>query len=254
MVTGRGSGAVRSDARRNRVLVLRAAQTAFEEQGLAVPLGEIARRAGVGAGTVYRHFPSKGALFRATVADRMRLFTDTARELADVEDAGEVFFRFLSSVVRVAARNKALCEALEAVGEGAGAGGFQPSTWIDSDFGAALGVLLTRAQEAGDVREDVGIGDVGALLVGCLAMERRGSGAGVTEGRTTALVCDGLRPGRNVTKLPMERMERNESRCGVCGEAIRAAGTGRRARYCGGACRQKAHRRRLKERAEGGAR
>ncbi|MFE1170921.1 TetR/AcrR family transcriptional regulator [Streptomyces sp. NPDC058773] len=231
----------RADARRNRALVLQAARFAFEERGLGVPLGEIARRAGVGAGTVYRHFPSKEALFRATIVDRVELFTDTARDLADVPDPGPVFFRFLSSVVRLASRNKALCDALEA----AGAGRFEPSPGVGRSFDEALEVLLRRAQEAGAVRQDVGITDLRALLVGCLSMERAAPGTGPggeAAGRMTALMCDALRPERAVTELEAVPVKRNESRCGVCGAALAASRTGRPARYCGGACRQKAHR------------
>ncbi|MCZ1008731.1 TetR/AcrR family transcriptional regulator [Streptomyces lydicus] len=231
----------RADARRNRAVVLQAARFAFEEQGLGVPLGEIARRAGVGAGTVYRHFPSKEALFKATIVERIELFTDTARDLAETPDPGAVFFRFLSSVVRLASRNKALCDALEA----AGAGRFEPSPGVGQDFDDALEVLLGRAQEAGAVRRDVGIADLRALLVGCLSMERARVATGAEsgeQGRMTALMCDALRPPHAVTKLPVEPMKRNEPRCGTCGAAIAAARTGRPPRYCGGACRQKAHR------------
>ncbi|MFG2528615.1 TetR/AcrR family transcriptional regulator [Streptomyces sp. NPDC048516] len=231
----------RADARRNRALVLQAARFAFEEQGLGVPLGEIARRAGVGAGTVYRHFPSKEALFRATIVERIELFTDTARDLAEAPDPGAVFFRFLSSVVRLASRNKALCDALEA----AGAGRFEPSPGVGQDFDDALEVLLGRAQEAAAVRRDVGIADLRALLVGCLSMERARVATGAEsgeQGRMTALMCDALRPPRTVTKLAMESVKRNKAQCEVCGAVIAAARTGRPARYCGGACRQKAHR------------
>ncbi|WP_030665470.1 TetR/AcrR family transcriptional regulator [Streptomyces rimosus] len=238
----------RADARRNRALVLQAARSAFEEQGLGVPLGEIARRAGVGAGTVYRHFPSKDALFRATVADRVQLFTDTARDLVDVEDPVGVFFRFLASVVRLASSNKALCDALEAAGEGA----YEPSPQAERDFGEALGVLLVRAQEAGGVRKDVGLDDVRALLVGCLSMERR-RGASGAQGRVTALMCDGLRAHKGVTKLPRQAAERNETLCEGCGGPVSPARTGRPARYCGGACRQKAHRARARARTRDGS-
>ncbi|MEV0375323.1 helix-turn-helix domain-containing protein [Streptomyces sp. NPDC050636] len=233
-----GSAPSRADARRNRALVLQAARSAFEEHGLGVPLGEIARRAGVGAGTVYRHFPSKKALFRASIVDRMRLFTDTATDLADVEDPGEVFFRFLGSVVRLAARNKGLCDALE----GAGSSSAEEQPGPERDFGEALGVLLTRAQEAGAVRKDVVLDDVRALLVGCMSMERQRAGATGSPGRMTALMCDGLRANRTVTKLPAEAVDRNETRCEACGGPVVPAATGRPARYCGGACRQKAHR------------
>ncbi|MGW7572806.1 TetR/AcrR family transcriptional regulator [Streptomyces sp. NPDC054765] len=240
MIDG-GVTSSRADARRNRALVLQAARFAFEERGLGVPLGEIARRAGVGAGTVYRHFPSKEALFRATIVDRIELFTDTARDLAEVPDPGGVFFRFLSSVVRLASRNKALCDALEA----AGAGRFEPSPGVGQDFDDALEVLLLRAQGAGAVRPDVGITDLRVLLVGCLSMVRARAGAGAAaegQDRMTALVCDALRPERAVTKLARVPEKRNEPRCEVCGAGIATARTGRPARYCGAACRQKAHR------------
>lgn len=231
---------LRSDARRNRALVLQAARSAFEEQGLAVPLGEIARRAGVGAGTVYRHFPSKEALFRATVVDRVRLFTDTARELAHAEDPGRVFYRYLAAVVRLSVRNKGLCDALE--------GSFEPSPGVEADFRDALAVLLERAQQAGAVRKDASVGDVTALLMGCLSMEQR-RGPGTAPGRMTALACDSLRPGRHVTKLPANPApDRNETRCAVCGGPVAAARTGRPARYCAAACRQKAHRERARAR------
>ncbi|MCC3768112.1 TetR/AcrR family transcriptional regulator, partial [Streptomyces sp. UNOC14_S4] len=209
---------LRSDARRNRALILEAARSAFEERGLAVPLGEIARRAGVGTGTVHRHFPSKEALFRATVADRVRLFVDTAGELADSDDPGAVFFGYLSAVVRLASRNKALLDALEASAEGL----FELTPGLEADFRGALEVLLTKAQEVGAVRKDVQVEDVVTLLFGCLSMERRRLPDGAA-GRMTALMCDSLRPGgRGVTKLPIARVSRDESVvCEVCGREVR---------------------------------
>ncbi|POX40952.1 TetR/AcrR family transcriptional regulator [Streptomyces sp. Ru73] len=263
----KGTSALRADARRNKALVLQAARTAFEERGLDVPLGEIARRAGVGAGTVYRHFPSKDALFKATVADRLRLFTDTARDLADVPDPGEVFFRFIASVVRIAAQNKAMCAALD----GAAMTRARPvAPGLEREFWSALEVLLHRAQRAGAVRKDVVLADVRVLLTGCMAMEVRRSGEGPefagesgggqesaagTEpvdgpaGRMTALMCDALRAGRDVTKLPFEAAGSNETLCEECGVPVQTAHTGRPARYCGGACRQKAHRTRSRARS-----
>ncbi|MGK5546464.1 TetR/AcrR family transcriptional regulator [Streptomyces sp. URMC 127] len=239
--SAQASASLRADARRNRALVLQAARSAFEEAGLGVPLGEIARRAGVGTGTVYRHFPSKEALFRAAVSDRITLFTETARELAHAGDAGAVFYRYLSAVIRLTVRNKALCDALE--------GRFEPSPGVETAFREALAVLLQRAQQAGAVRKDVTIDDLMALLMGCLSMEQR-RGPGVVQGRMTALACDSLRPGRRVTKLPANPpVGRNETQCGVCGAAVAPARTGRPARYCGAACRQKAHRERARARS-----
>src|SRR5215472_3500974 len=73
---------LRADAQRNRARVLQAARRAFAAEGVSVPLDEIARRAGVGAGTVYRHFPSKEALFEAVVHDRLRQLTEEGRALS----------------------------------------------------------------------------------------------------------------------------------------------------------------------------
>ncbi|WP_241778125.1 hypothetical protein [Streptomyces sp. CT34] len=208
--------------------------------------------------------------------------------MAEVDDPGGVFFRFLASVVRLAARNRALCDALEAAGEDGPESLGEASRRPERDFVAALGILLVRAQQAGEVRADVDLEDVRVLLVGCMAMERRrvgardpvdgGAGSGAASaGRMTALLLDGLRAAPTVTELPPASPTRNETgggagtttgnesgagaasearnaaggaaRCQVCGEAITVARTGRPARYCGGACRQKAHR--ARERARG---
>src|ERR1700749_2405710 len=85
------SRSVRADARRNRSRVLDAARGAFASDGLAIPLDEIARRAGVGPGTVYRHYPTKDALFAAVVADRLERLTEQARQLQATLDPGQAF-------------------------------------------------------------------------------------------------------------------------------------------------------------------
>ncbi|CQA00000.1 Possible transcriptional regulatory protein TetR [Mycobacteroides abscessus] len=72
---------LRADAARNRARVLEVAYQTFAEEGLGVPIDEIARRAGVGAGTVYRHFPAKEDLYRAIAEDRMGSVIDKGREL-----------------------------------------------------------------------------------------------------------------------------------------------------------------------------
>ena len=72
---------LRADARRNRAKVLEAAEEVFASEGLAVPIDEVARRAGVGVGTVYRHFPTKEALFEAIVVARLEALVERAEEL-----------------------------------------------------------------------------------------------------------------------------------------------------------------------------
>src|SRR5881409_3662812 len=94
---------LRADARRNRARVLQVAYETFAAEGLAVPIDEIARRAGVGAGTVYRHFPTKEALFEAVFADRVRHMLADGRALLDSVGPGEALYAFLREIVRTAA-------------------------------------------------------------------------------------------------------------------------------------------------------
>lgn len=176
---------LRADAARNRARVLEVAYETFAQEGLSVPIDEIARRAGVGAGTVYRHFPTKEALFRAIVANRLQRVIDYATSLMDADDPGAAFFAFLALLVEE--KDQGLVEALAGVG-------FDIATAmpdVEREFLAILDSLLTRAQRAGAVRSDVDVRDVKALLVGCQAMLRHNDNAGLTR-RTLAVVMDGL--------------------------------------------------------------
>lgn len=179
---------LRADARRNRERVLEAAEELFAADGLTVPLDDIARRAGVGPGTVYRHFPTKEALFETVVLDRIRQMVERARGLADAENAGEAFFGYFTRAVEQASLNKAICEALQA----STGLELQAASTLEREYREAIGVLLARAQQAGEVRADVTEGEVRALLVGCLSMRRWATGD--QPGHLVTLVCDGLRP------------------------------------------------------------
>ena len=179
---------LRADARRNRARVLEAAEEALTTEGLAVPTEEIARRAEVGIGTVFRHFPTKEALVEAVLIRRIDQLARDARELAAAEDPGEAFFSFFSEMVRQAVVNRGLSEALE-VGPGHVTEAF---AGVKDGLMAAFGEVLARAQAAGAVRADVDVADVGSLVAGCLAMERE-SHHGGEPGRMLAVVCDGLR-------------------------------------------------------------
>lgn len=224
----------RADARRNRERILEAACEAFAADGRLVPLDDIARRAGVGAGTVYRNFSTKEALFRAVVTDRIEAIVDEAVSLEGADDPAEAFYGFVVRVVDRAMFNHAVCDALAADLKGFDAGG------VDTRFTAALDHLLRRAQTAGAVRSDVDIQDVRALMTGAMYMERR-RGPGGSPGRMTSLICDALRP---ETKRDETKGLGNETLCEVCAIPISPAATGRPARFCSASCRQKAHRRR----------
>jgi AcrR family transcriptional regulator len=180
---------LRADARRNRERLLQVAKEAFAEEGVAVPLDDIARRAGLGPGTLYRHFPTKEALFEAVVHDRLRRMVDDARALHEAADAGAALFGFIERLVAEAAPKQDLVDAL------AGAGVDVRSTMATTggDLRAEIAELLRRAQVAGDVRADITIADLMALFSGLLMALRARSHADADPGRALAVLCAGLR-------------------------------------------------------------
>lgn len=178
---------MRVDAQRNRDRVLAAAVTAFAQDGLSVPVAEIARRAGVGTGTVSRHFPTKEALYQAIVLSRVEQLVDRAHELAETCDPGTAFFEFFAFLVEQGAANRGLAQALAG-------GGFDieaAAARTGPDLAGAERDLLRRAQQAGAVRGDVTTDDIKALVLGCLAREQRTADPAARR-RMIAVVCDGL--------------------------------------------------------------
>lgn len=146
-------------------------------------------RAGVGAGTVHRHFPTKDELFQAVIADRLQELTDLARDLAAGPDAGSVFFGFLHRLADDAYENLALSAALSTPADPAGA-----VLHAGAELEAALGTLLARAQQAGAVRPELDTRDLHAILAGALVMEQRLPPS--SRGRGLDVVLSGLRPDR----------------------------------------------------------
>ena len=153
---------LRADARRNRDRVLEAARTAFGAEGSDVSLDEIARRAGVGAGTVYRHFGTKEALFEAVVFDRMEELVEEARALSEDEDPGRAFSSFVELLALESARKRDLVETLADDGVHLQVG----EAPIVRALIEVLANLLGRAQRAGAVRSDINVHDVVAVLTG----------------------------------------------------------------------------------------
>ena len=152
---------LRADAERNRRRLLDAAEALFRERGLDVGVAEIAERAGVGRGTLFRNFASKEDLIAAIVVERMSEAVEEARALLDAADPGEALFEFLWII---AGRQQLDRGLFEAVGD----------AWlVNDDIRAAhaevvgvMGQLLERAQDAGAVRADVGAMDVLIMFKG----------------------------------------------------------------------------------------
>jgi AcrR family transcriptional regulator len=181
----------RADARRNRERVLRTAQQAFATEGLGVSLDEIARRAGVGPGTVHRHFPAKEALYLAVATDMLQQLVAHAEALAATGDPAAVF-TLLSRMMASGAENAAVKSALAAAE-------FDLRTaapGVAADLTRHVADLLDRARVAGAVRDDVTTEEVMALVAGAFAAIRH---AGVqTSGEGSAhlaqIILDGIRP------------------------------------------------------------
>jgi AcrR family transcriptional regulator len=180
-----GERAPRADAQRNREKVLQAAREAFAARGYGVPLDEIAALAGVGPGTVYRHFPSKEALFEAVISARVDDLLDDARERGYAADPGAAFFGFLGRMGQEAAAKRDLPDAIAVDGA------------LQDAVRDAVGVLLHRAQQAGAVRADVTMSDLLMLLKGLMRSLQdvpQGAAGDAQRDRVIAVVMDGLRP------------------------------------------------------------
>lgn len=180
---------MRADAERNRLRVLEAAEEVLARDGLAVSMRAVADRAGVGLGTIYRHFPTREALLQAVVVDRMRRLAESAGPLLTDGDPAAAFFAFLTRIVEVSARKKALADAVSGAGldPKAGLGA------IGGEMRAAIEALLRRAQDAGGVRADLAMPELLALLsAACLGAERN-QWDDALRGRTLELLFDGLR-------------------------------------------------------------
>jgi AcrR family transcriptional regulator len=157
---------LRADARRNRERILEAARGACAEHGTSVQIDDVARTAGVGVGTVYRHFPTKDALIEALVAEKFRVTTENIRAALEIEDPWESFAEALRRNAEVMAADAGLRDALIRLGPAA-----QHSDEAHAELDALAGRLVGRAQAAGALRRDVSVEDIGALMAGlCTSM------------------------------------------------------------------------------------
>ncbi|MFE3060642.1 TetR/AcrR family transcriptional regulator [Nocardia sp. NPDC059239] len=179
---------LRADARRNRDQVLAVAREILAAEGGSVSFDEIARRAGVGVGTVYRHFPTRTALFESIVVGRVQEFTERARTLAaDDTAAGGAFDGYFAYLVGEIAHNQALCEALD---HGTRSALAIPDQLYD-EFNRSFEDVLAQAKKAGTVRADVDGTDVLDLLIGTARAVRRAQPRG-SANQLITLVLDGL--------------------------------------------------------------
>ena len=181
--------ALRADARRNVARLIAAARDAFAVHGPNAPLDDIARAAGVGAGTLYRHFPTRLALFEAVYRDSVERLCAEGDRLSATEPPADALADWLRGFVNVVSQKRGLASALTEEGRTS-----EVFAECHTMINATGGKLLDRAKASGIVRDDIALRDV-------LTMAKAFAQAGETspEGpvlaeRLLVLAMDGLRP------------------------------------------------------------
>ena len=177
---------LRADARRNLDRILEAAADAFAELGPDVTIDEIARRAGVGHGTVFRRFPTKDGLRAAVLRLRLEEILIRVHELLEEPDAGGAFEEFVWLAGESCHRDRHLFEGVEKCV-------FEDVATLKDELHEAGDELIRRARRAGAIRRSVDSRDVGAL-VGAAILAAQHAERDEDWRRYVQVVLDGLRP------------------------------------------------------------
>ncbi len=183
----------RCDSARNRQLLIDAAKTGFANVGLDVSLEEIARRAGVGIGTLYRHFPSREAVVEAVYRREVEQLADAVPQLLATLPAGEALHKWMHLFVDYIATKRLIAPSLAAA---AGRTPSLHSSAVETITGA-LSTLVQRAVSSGDVRKDIDPSDLLRALVG-VSYGNPDKGWEASARRLVDILMDGLRRLRNV--------------------------------------------------------
>jgi len=187
---GAATRPLRADAVRNRARILEAANEAFAAEGLGVPIDVIAERAGVGVGTMYRHFPTKEALGAAILTTKVEaLIAEADRLAAATGDPGAALEEYLAAILTEGTACSALAGAFSEAGYDLKAAA--PN--LEPQFTAALARLLERAQAAGAVRPEVQAADLLALMAAACMVTGRPDRDAESGRRLLAVVTAGLR-------------------------------------------------------------
>ena len=183
-----GERPLRADARRNREKVLEAARAVFSEQGRDAQMDDVARRAGVGVGTVYRHFPTKEALIEALMVAAFETIAEAAEAALAIEDPWEAFATPLWTGAETMAADRALSEVFASI-----PGAMESAMPTVEGLTETMAVLIARAQAAGVLREDMIVDDIPMLMCGIGAATKKEHRCAAAWRRHLAIVLDGLR-------------------------------------------------------------
>jgi AcrR family transcriptional regulator len=181
---------LRSDARRNRERILSGARAVFAEYGSEAQMDDVARRAGVGVGTVYRHYPTKEALLVELVREKFRLFAAEAQEA--LERDGEPF-QVLADLMRSNAEALERDAGTQQVLAGAGEHIWTHAAAEQAELLELTTQLIDRARRAGTIRADATATDIGMLMCG-LSATMAHPASGFDWRRHLDLLIDMLRP------------------------------------------------------------
>ena len=179
----------RADARRNRERILLAASEVFANNGVNASTAEVAEMAGVGIGTVFRHFPTKESLLEAVLVQRLERIAEDAETRAHAGDTDEAFVGFFTDAVAESSTKIAIADALRSSGIDV----MSATSPAASRLRSAIGALLMRAQQAGVIRDDVDVDDIIALLAGLTQAAQLVGQDPAARNRTLSVVIAGLR-------------------------------------------------------------
>lgn len=182
---------MRADAQTNRAKILAVADEVFGREGAAASTEDVARLAGVGAGTVFRHFPTKLDLLAAVLEGRLQRLAERARELTEADDG---VFAFIAEVVAGAPSKLSIADALADADGASGPLGAPGPERAAAELRAAFTELMARAQASGRVRADARADDVFALTIGVSRGAAFLRAGGAMRERMLGLVFDGLAP------------------------------------------------------------
>lgn len=199
----------RADALRNRERVLAAAKAVFSAGGPEASLEAVAKKAGVGIGTLYRHFPTREDLFEAVYRREVQHLVELAEELQNAPAPVEALRRWLQSNVEFVATKKGMVAALALTVSGSS----DLAAFTFDRLTKAVGVLLDRAIAAGEIRSDIGPEDLLRALVGmCYLHDQPGWQNSVI--RLVDVFVDGLRVQNGDAGLKTDRGSKLPSRGG----------------------------------------
>jgi AcrR family transcriptional regulator len=178
----------RADSARNRQLLVDAAKTAFAEVGLNVSLEEIARRAGLGIGTLYRHFPSRESVVEAVYRREVQQLVEAVPQLLEASPAGEALHQWMHLFVNYIATKRLIAPSL---GTPIGRNSAPNSSPLEL-ITRAISTLVKRAVSSGDVRKDIDPSDLLRALVG-VSYGNPDAGWEASARRLIDILMDGLR-------------------------------------------------------------